>query len=68
MGEFKSKTPKGGTLDLPDGCSLETALSSLDIPRQRIQVVSINGSIDRNYNRTLETNDELVVLAPVAGG
>ena len=31
-GIFKSKTPEGGVLELPDGTSIESALAILDIP------------------------------------
>ncbi len=67
-GVFKSKTPEDDKLDLPEGATIENALDLLDIPRQRIQVVAINGTLERNFARKLESNDDLTVLAPVSGG
>ena len=68
MGVFKSKTPDGDKLDLPEGATIETALSLLDLPAQRIQLVTINGTLERDLKRTLEPDDEMTVLAPVGGG
>ena len=68
MGVFKPKTPAGGILDISDGATVESALNELDIPVQRVQVVTINGTFERDYSRALEPDDELTVLAPVGGG
>ena len=67
-GVLKSKTPAGDKLDLPEGATIESALSLLDIPAQRIQVVTINGTLERDLKRALEPDDEMTVLAPVGGG
>jgi len=68
MGALKKKTPEGGKLDLPDGATITNALEVLDISRANVQVVSINGSFERDLSRPLDAGDELTVLAPVGGG
>ena len=68
MGVLKQKTPDGGKLDLSEGSTLEQALLSLDISGEAVQAISINGKFERDLSRTLEANDELVILAPVSGG
>ena len=65
MGVLKDKTPPGDTLELPDGATVDDAL---DVPRKLVQIFSINGDLMRDFDRTLEADDELTILAPVAGG
>lgn len=68
MGVLKAKTPDGGTLDLSDGATVQEALTLLDIPTARVQVVSINGTIEHDFDHALAPEDQLTVLAPVGGG
>ena len=68
MGLLKAKTPPGGQLDLPDGATVEAALRALDIPGEHIQLVMVNNQPEPDRSRALADDDELLVLAPVAGG
>lgn len=65
-------------LELPDGCSLDDGLQRLARlvpPAQRLPdscLVAVSGqhlgTLGRHRARQLEDGDELVVIAPVAGG
>lgn len=68
MGMLKSKTPDGGTLELPDGTTIHDALVQLQIDPGTVQAFSINGSIERDLARELADQDEFMVLPPVGGG
>ena len=68
MGVLKAKEPQGNRLDLPDGSTVGEVLKMLDIPDQKVHTFSVNGSFDRDRQRKLESEDELMVLAPVGGG
>jgi sulfur carrier protein ThiS len=68
MGMLKEKTPAGGMLELADGATVATALEHLQIPPQSVQLVTVNGQLVRDSNRSLAPNDELTILPPVGGG
>ena len=68
LGVLKEKAPEGGELDLPDGATIASALDALDISQKSVQVVSINGTFERDFSRPLEADDEMTVLAPVGAG
>ena len=68
MGVLKKRTPEGGTLDLDDGSTIKDALAALDLPNKRINAVSLNGKVERDFSRPLKAGDELIVLPPVGGG
>lgn len=68
MGVLKKLTPEGGTLDLDDGSTIRDALTSLDLPTKRVNAVSLNGEVERDFTRPLKPGDELTVLPPVGGG
>lgn len=68
MGMLKDHTPEGGELEVPDGSTIGDVLKLLKIESETIQAFSINGSIDRDRERTLNDGDELTVLPPVGGG
>ena len=68
MGGLKKKTPPGGTLELKDGSSIQKALDLLELGGRRVNAVSINGEIERDFTRVLKAEDELLVLPPVGGG
>ena len=68
MGVLKDKTPTDGRIQLPDGATIRDALVALDIPLESVQVFTVNGSVERDRERTLSPNDELSVLPPVGGG
>ena len=67
-GVLKQKTPPDDQLELADGATLDDAIQALDIPSESIQVILVNGSIERNRSRPLDQDDELSILAPVGGG
>ncbi len=68
MGVLKKLTPEGGALDLDDGSAIRDALTALDLPTKRINAVSLNGKIERDFSQPLKAGDELTVLPPVGGG
>ncbi len=68
MGVLKKRTPPGGALELENGSTIRDALAALDLPNKRINAVSLNGGVERDFSRPLKAGDELVVLPPVGGG
>lgn len=68
MGVLKEKMPEGGALELADGATIEDALQTLEIPHESVHIISVNGSFERDFGRTLEPDDEITVLAPVGAG
>jgi hypothetical protein len=68
MGMLKDKTPPEGTLDLPDGSSIEDALRALGIPVNIVQVFTLNGELQRDRRCILTPDIELGVLPPAGGG
>ena len=68
MGMLKEKTPEDGRLDLPDGASIQKALEALDIPVDSVQILTVNGTLERDRQRKLAADDELTILPPVGGG
>lgn len=68
LGVLKEKTPEGDKLDLPDGATIASALEALDISEKSVQVVSINGTFERDFSRALQADDKMTVLAPVGAG
>ena len=68
MGVLKDKTPPGEKIDLPAGATIADALGVLTIPTESVQVLTINGSLERDQSRALEDEDELSVIPPVGGG
>jgi len=56
---------------LPDGASVEEALSGLGIPSDQVGLVSVNGVAvkkDVRGSRLLTDGDSLMVMAPMTGG
>jgi sulfur carrier protein ThiS len=68
MGVLKDKTPADGTCELPEGATVADFLKRMEIPSTSVQVLSVNGSFERNRERVLVDGDELTVLPPVGGG
>ncbi|MBP90304.1 MAG: molybdopterin synthase sulfur carrier subunit [Planctomycetaceae bacterium] len=68
MGVLKDKTPEDGSLELVDGSTVEDTLRALDIDTERVQVFTVNGSLERDRARVLAEGDELSVIPPVGGG
>ncbi len=68
MGLYKSKTPPGGALDLPEGGTIADVLRRLEIDAAQVQVVMLNGKPHRDMSQPLRDGDSLTVLSPVGGG
>jgi len=68
MGIFRSRTPADNMLDLPDGATIEDALVALNIPATHVHLVMVNGEHQRDSTRPLSSDDEFLVMPPVAGG
>lgn len=68
MGFLKDKTPPDSTLTLADSTTVEEVLAALDIPSELVQVITINGSFERDRSRQLADGDKFSVIPPVGGG
>ena len=68
MGMLKARTPAAGVLEVGDGAAIEDVLRTLEIAPQAVQLVTVNGQIERNRGRVLEPDDELSVIPAVGGG
>ena len=68
MGILKDRTPPDGLLELVEGSRIEDVLRELTIDVKSIQVITVNGSLERDRTRVLEDGDELSVIPPVGGG
>ena len=68
MGLLRDKTPADGTLELADDATIEDALVALQIPADSVHVFTVNGTLERDKQRTLATGNELTVLPPAGGG
>ena len=68
IGSLRDRMPPGGKLELPDKATIQDVLRVLDIPDQRVQVISINNQFERDRSRQLHSNDEVTVLPAVVGG
>ena len=68
MGMLKDKSPPNGQLELADGSTIADALATLDIAPEKVQVITVNGSVERDRSRDLSEGDELSMLPPVGGG
>jgi len=68
MGVLQKKTPEGGSLELSEGATIADVLTQLEISPTSVQVLTVNGSIERNRDRVLQAGDALSVLPPVGGG
>ncbi|MCS7167944.1 MAG: MazG nucleotide pyrophosphohydrolase domain-containing protein [Gemmatales bacterium] len=55
-------------LEVPEGTTLEQLLQQLGLPKGSVQVVMVNGEREHNWTRALQDQDEITLLAPVAGG
>ena len=68
MGMFRLKAPEGNKLKLSNGATIDDALKALDIPGDHVHLVMVNGQHETDRGRTLEPDDELMVMPPVGGG
>ena len=68
MGVFKKFSPEDNRLELHDDTTIQHALTTLQLPVERVHAVLVNGTLERDLQRPLAEDDELTVLAPVGGG
>lgn len=68
MGVLKSRMPENGIVQLPDPCSIDEALRTLDIAPHQCQVVMVNGKPQPDRAQPVAAGDELTVIPPVGGG
>lgn len=68
LGILKQKSPNEGTIEVPDGGTIEDALVALGIPADSVSVFTVNGEIERDRRKPLSAGDDLSVLPPVGGG
>jgi sulfur carrier protein ThiS len=68
MGTLKVKAPPDGSLDLPNGGTINDVLGALDIPADSVQIVMVNSKPQGDRTHQLVDGDELTILPPVGGG
>lgn len=68
MGLLKAASPADGTLEVPDEATIAEVLAQLEVDGQAVQVVSVNGSLQRDKQARLKPNDEMLVVPPIGGG
>jgi molybdopterin converting factor small subunit len=68
MGTLKARAPAAGVLEVSDGAAIEDVLRVLEIAPQAVQVVAVNGQLERNRGRVLASGDELSIIPAVGGG
>jgi len=68
MGTLKARAPAAGVLEVSDGAAIEEVLRVLEIAPQAVQVVAVNGQLERNRGRVLASGDELSIIPAVGGG
>lgn len=59
----------GSRLDvsLPEGSILEDLVTHLDLPREQVKVIFVNGQI-RDLDYQLQPEDEIGIFPPIGGG
>lgn len=63
MGSLRDKTPDSGTLRLEQSKScIQDLLNALDIPIERVHVVTVNGRFEHDFGRVLQAGDAVSVL------
>lgn len=68
MASLRDRTPEGGTLELADGATVNGMLEALEVPGDHVHLVMVNNQIEKDRERTLADDDELIVLPPVGAG
>ena len=58
---------KGLTLDLPDGSQVIDLIEYLKIPRKKVGIISIDGSLAKD-SRVLQAGNFVVLYRPIFGG
>lgn len=54
------------TLEMPEGSTIKDVLATLGI--NILALVSLNGKIERDFERVLQDGDEVQLFRPVGGG
>lgn len=68
MASLRDKSPDDASIELPEGASINDALTALDIPGDHVHLVMVNNQMERDRDRVLAEDDELLVMPPVGGG
>ena len=59
---------QGGVLELPDDATVNQALEALEVPGDHVHLVMVNNQMEKDRDRALAADDELIVLPPVGAG
>ena len=68
MGGLKAKSPPGNRLEVPEGATIDSVLSSLGIDPKEFQIVMHNNRPQPDRSTPLSPDDQLTVVPPVGGG
>ncbi|MBO13829.1 MAG: hypothetical protein CMJ68_24145 [Planctomycetaceae bacterium] len=68
MAALKDKSPEGNVLSLADGATINDALVALKVPGNFVHLVMVNNQMERDRDRELVEDDELMVMPPVGAG
>jgi len=68
MASLRDRTPEGGVLELPDEATVNQALEALEVPGDHVHLVMVNNQMEKDRDRALAADDELIVLPPVGAG
>ena len=68
MAALKEKSPEGNVLSLSDGATINDALVALKVPGNFVHLVMVNNQMERDRDRELAEDDELMVMPPVGAG
>ena len=68
LGSLRDRLPPDGEIDLPDSATVLALLQTLDIPEQRVQVISVNNRLEHDRQRCLQDDDLVTIMPAVVGG
>jgi molybdopterin synthase sulfur carrier subunit len=67
--QYEHKISAGSRLEvsLPEGSRLDELVTYLDLPREQVKVIFVNGQI-RDLDYHLQPGDEVGIFPPIGGG
>lgn len=68
MGALKAKSPPENRIQVDEGATIESVLTSLGIEPKQVQIVMHNNRPQPDRSTVLSPDDQLTVVPPVGGG